>query len=117
MFKRMLSGSLAAVAVSAVMLAGALPVSAKPPADAGRKDPSQIVSDAGASNLGVCSSFLGRRQLRDDVNRIINSGAIPGIENPGQLYKIRAKERPQGATPQQECLPRQLDGTIPPATG
>ena len=101
MLRRIILVLWVAALMVAMVVASTFPAFAKPP-----RDPSQIVSDAGGSNLGVCSSFLGRQQLRDDVNRIINSGAIPEIDNPGELFEIRAKEHPQGSTPEQECQQR-----------
>ncbi len=34
-------------------------------------DPGTTVYEAGGSNMGECSAFLGTQQVRDDVNRII----------------------------------------------
>ena len=66
----------------------------------------QAVSAAPHSNMGLCSAYLGQMQVRDDVNRIINDiGVLYGIDNPGELYKIRAQQRELG-TPEEECQQR-----------
>ncbi len=75
-----------AALMTTMVMASAFPAFAEPPSD-----PSQKVLENGASNLGVCSSFLGRQRTEDgknvraDVNKTINSGAIPGVDNPGEL--------------------------------
>jgi hypothetical protein len=72
---------------------------------AGGADPATTVWEAGGSNMGECSAYLGERRVRDDVNRLIKDGAIPGVENPGQVYKVRAQQE-ESKPPEQECLRR-----------
>ncbi len=72
-------------------------------------DPGTTVYEAGGSNMGECSAYLGTRQVRDDVNRLILAGAIPGIENPGQIYSVRARQD-ESLPPEQECLQRTVGG-------
>ena len=71
-------------------------------------DPATTVYEAGGGNLGECSAFLGTRQIRDDVNQIIRLyGDQLGIDNPGQIYHVRAQQE-VNLPPEQECLPRNL---------
>lgn len=59
-----------------------------------------------ASNLGVCSSYLGQLQVRDDVNHAIQeNGQAYGLDSPGELYRVRAHQHVNG-TPEQECVQR-----------
>ena len=94
----------AAVALAALFAVTAGPAfgapNAPPPAD-----PGTTVYEAGGSNMGECSAYLGTRQVRDDVNRLILAGAIPGVENPGQVYSVRAQQE-ESKPPEQECLRR-----------
>ncbi len=78
----------AVAALMAAMMASAFPVLAEPPLH--------------ASNMGVCSSFLGQQQVRDDVNHLVKA---KGYENPGEIYKVRARQH-ENLPPEQECLPR-----------
>ncbi len=56
--------------------------------------------------MGICSSYLGGQQVRDDVNRaIVQYGDMFGIASPGELYRVRAQQRENG-TPEQECQQR-----------
>jgi hypothetical protein len=55
--------------------------------------------------MGECSAYLGTMGVRDDVNRLILAGAIPGVENPGQVYSVRAQQE-ESKPPEQECLRR-----------
>ena len=61
-----------------------------------------------ASNMGVCSSFLGQQKTKDndnvraEVNHLVKD---IGIENPGELYKVRAQQH-NNRPPEEECLPR-----------
>jgi len=74
------------------------------------------------SNLGLCSPFLAGLpaptdpvtgealggNARSGVNLlIIRYGELQpdGLANPGELYKVRAREHPS-APAEQECLPR-----------
>ena len=94
----------AAVVCSALLTVTAGPAfgAANPP------DPATTVYEAGGSNLGECSAFLGTRQLRDDVNQIIRLyGDELGIDNPGQIYHVRAQQE-ENKPPEQECQPRNL---------
>jgi hypothetical protein len=62
----------------------------------------------GRSNMGLCSSYLGQLQVRDDVNAIIRQfGDQLGIGSPGELYRVRAKQHVNGPA-EQECSPRRL---------
>ena len=90
---------LAVVACSALLAVTAGPALGAP------ADPATTVWEAGGSNMGECSAYLGTRQVRDDVNRLIKDGAIPGVENPGQVYKVRAQQE-ESKPPEQECLRR-----------
>ena len=65
-------------------------------------------SNDGRSNMGLCSSYLGHLQVRDDVNALIRDfGGVLGISSPGELYSVRAKQHENGPA-EQECSPRQL---------
>jgi hypothetical protein len=70
-------------------------------------DPGQRPYEAGASNMGMCSAFLASLGVRDDVNRLIqeNPGLFDGAEHPGDLYRVRAKQR-LNLPPPLECLAR-----------
>ncbi len=92
---------LAAAACSALLAVTAGPAFGA----AGGADPATTVWEAGGSNMGECSAYLGERQVRDDVNRLIKDGAIPGVENPGQVYSVRAQQE-ESKPPEQECLRR-----------
>ena len=62
----------------------------------------------GRSNMGLCSSYLGQLQVRDDVNAIIREfGSQFGIASPGALYRVRAHQHENGPA-EQECSPRRL---------
>lgn len=89
-----------AAGVAALGLAGV--AGAEPPA------PGERPTEAGASNMGICSSYLGQTGHRAAVNHLIlEFGPVLGVESPGELYRQRAKERNEG-TPEEECLPRQF---------
>ena len=90
---------LAAAACSALLAVSGGPAFGAP------ADPATTVWEAGGSNMGECSAFLGTMGVRDDVNRLIKDGAIPGVENPGQVYSVRAQQE-ESKPPQQECLRR-----------
>lgn len=91
--------ALAAGAVSTAMLAGTVPAFAQ-------TDASTRVWQVGGSNMGECSSYLGKMQVRDDVNQIIRQyGDVLGIDNPGQIFHVRAQQ-PESLPPAQECLQR-----------
>jgi hypothetical protein len=95
----------AAVACSALLALSAAPAFGAP---ASPPDPATTVYEAGGGNLGECSAFLGTLQLRDDVNRIIRlHGDQLGIENPGQIYHVRAQQE-VNLPPAQECLQRNV---------
>jgi hypothetical protein len=71
-------------------------------------DPATQVWEAGGSNMGECSSFLGGMQVRDDVNHIIkDNGDVLGISSPGELFRVRARQQ-ENLPPAQECLQRHL---------
>ena len=96
--------------ISAAVVCSALLAVAASPAfgAADSPDPATTVYEAGGSNLGECSAFLGTLQLRDDVNRIIRlNGDQLGIDNPGQIYHVRAQQE-VNLPPAQECLQRNL---------
>jgi hypothetical protein len=62
-----------------------------------------------ASNMGLCSSYLGQMQVRDDVNQTIKDfGDVLGLDSPGALYSVRAHQHVNG-TPQEECQRRPQD--------
>ena len=94
-----ISASVACSALLALSAAPAFGASASPP------DPATTVWEAGGSNMGECSAYLGTMGVRDDVNRLILAGAIPGVENPGQVYSVRAQQE-ESKPPEQECLRR-----------
>jgi hypothetical protein len=65
----------------------------------------------GPSNMGVCSPYLaslpapsGTGNVRSLVNHLVLSGAF-GVDTPGQLYRVRAKQH-VNAAPEIECAPR-----------
>jgi len=71
-------------------------------------DPATTVWQAEGSNMGICSAFLGGMQVRDDVNLLIREyGGFLGIDSPGELYRVRARQA-ESKAPAQECLQRQL---------
>lgn len=84
-----------------VMLAFAPAASADPSA------PGQQPYEAGASNMGMCSAFLAALGVRDDINHLIqdNPGLFDGAQSPGELYRVRAKQR-ENLPPPLECLKR-----------
>ena len=62
-----------------------------------------------ASNMGLCSSYLGQMQVRDDVNHTIkNFGDVLGLDSPGALFSVRAHQHVNG-TPEDECQRRPQD--------
>lgn len=62
-----------------------------------------------ASNMGICSSYLGQMQVRDDVNQTIKTyGDVLGLNSPGELFSVRAHQHVNG-TPEQECQKREQD--------
>jgi hypothetical protein len=76
-------------------------------------DPSETPASGRASNMGVCSPFLGQLGVRPMVNQLVRDlGAfLPDgpYANTGELYRIRAKEKPT-ASAADECLPRDEAG-------
>lgn len=71
-------------------------------------DPATTVWQAEGSNMGICSSFLGGMQVRADVNLLIKEyGGFLGIDSPGELYRVRARQT-ESKAPAEECLQRQL---------
>ena len=74
---------------------------------AAKPQPGTVVFEAGGSNMGMCSAYLGATLgVRDDVNQQIRLfGDALGISSPGELYKIRARQ-PVVLPPELECLPR-----------
>lgn len=90
-----------AAPVALAALGGAAPASAA-------TDPGTQVWSVGGSNMGECSAYLGRMQVRDDVNGIIRQyGDVLNIDNPGQIFHVRAQQ-PESLPPAQECLQRSL---------
>lgn len=71
-------------------------------------DPSATALEAGASNMGVCSSYLGRAQVRDDVNALLPEFGYLGEQNRGGVYSNRAKLHgsENATTPEAECRQR-----------
>lgn len=95
-------------ALRALFAAGAVAVAlgASPIPAFAHADPSTTVWQAGGSNMGECSAYLGGMQVRDDVNQIIRQhGDVLGIQNPGELFRVRAQQ-PVSLPPAQECLQR-----------
>jgi hypothetical protein len=78
-------------------------------ADSADPDPGTTVYNAGGSNLGECSAYLGATlKARDDVNQIIRLyGDQLGIANPGQIYHVRAQQE-ENEPPAEECPPRNI---------
>src|SRR3712207_8460894 len=72
------------------------------------QQPGTVVFEAGGSNMGMCSAYLGATLgVRDDVNQQIRLfGDALGISSPGELYRVRARQ-PVTLPPELECLPRQ----------
>jgi hypothetical protein len=67
-------------------------------------DPGTQVWQAGGSNMGECSAYLGGMQVRDDVNALIRQyGDLLGVSSPGELYRVRAQQQ-VNLPPAQECL-------------
>src|SRR5689334_4805202 len=102
MFSGRVVGAVATVVVA--LVAGGAGASAAPP--------------SGASNMGVCSSYLaqldvpGAGNIRASVNHVIKdfgSFLDPPLSSPGDLYSVRAHQHVNG-DPVQECTPRQLPG-------
>lgn len=80
------------------------------PASAAGRDAATTVWQVGGSNMGECSAYLGGMQVRDDVNQIIRQyGDFLGIDNPGQIFHVRAQQA-VSLPPAQECLKRTLPG-------
>ena len=93
----------AAGVVALGMAAGATPAFAQ-------SDPGTRVWEVGGSNMGECSAYLGGMGVRDDVNRIIRQfGDVLHIDNPGQIFHVRAQQA-VSLPPAQECLKRTLPG-------
>ena len=56
-------------------------------------------------NMGYCARYLGGGGLgvRDDINKLLTTnGELFGYQNPGELYRVRAR-----STEDRQCLPRQ----------
>ena len=72
-------------------------------------NPSDTPASGRASNMGICSPFLGQMGVRAEVNELLREFGpfLPDgpYESPGELYRIRAQEKPTG-TPAEECLAR-----------
>jgi hypothetical protein len=100
--RKLLAGSACAVAMTMVSFT---PVAAN--------DPSQTPASGKASNMGVCSPFLGQLGVRPMVNSLVREMGqfLPDgpYANVGELYRIRAKEKPT-ASAAEECLPRREGG-------
>ena len=87
--RRIVSVLWVATLVVAMVTASAFPAFAQPP-----RDPSDLLRENDASNLGICSVELGRQGVRDDVARTLaQQGDAFGLENLGELYSARAQER------------------------
>lgn len=72
-------------------------------------DPSDTPASGRASNMGVCSPFLGQLGVRPAVNELVRDLGpfLPDgpYDSAGELYRIRAREKPTGS-PEEECLAR-----------
>lgn len=71
--------------------------------------PGDTPASGKASNMGLCSPFLGQLGIRPSVNALVRELGpfLPDgpFANVGELYRIRAKEKPT-ASAAEECLPR-----------
>jgi len=77
-------------------------------ADSADPDPGTTVYNAGGSNLGECSAYLGATLKTRDVNQIIRLYSDQlGIANPGQIYHVRAQQE-ENEPPAEECPPRNI---------
>lgn len=71
--------------------------------------PSDTPASGRASNLGVCSPYLGQLGVRPEVNELVRELGpfLPDgpYDSVGELYRLRAKDKPTG-TAEEECLAR-----------
>ena len=110
------------VAVQSLRLAASLPLLMAAVGVAGPAHAAPSAPPGTPSNMGLCSPFLAALpspvdpitgetlggNARSGVNQlIIRYGELQpdALSNPGELYKIRAREHPT-APAEQECLPR-----------
>ena len=72
-------------------------------------DPTDTPAVERVSNMGLCSSFLGQLGARAEVNHLVQEIGpfLPDgpYNNPGELYRIRARQHPN-APAATECLQR-----------
>lgn len=86
------------------LLAIALPGAAR------TDDPGATPWEAGASNMGLCSAFLGQTDgmfepnARAEVNHLLKAFGF-GYRNNGELYSLRAKQK-ENQHPALECVRR-----------
>lgn len=95
-----------------LLVAAAFSVALAPPAAAAGPAAGYRPWEAGASNMGMCSAYLGQLpghvgpNARSDVNHLIKAlGPVLGLSSPGDLYRVRAKQHVNEA-PELECLRR-----------
>lgn len=80
------------------------------PAMARNDDPGGNPWEAGASNMGLCSAFLGQTDgtfepnARAEVNHLVKELGF-GYRNNGELYSLRAKQK-ENMHPAFECVRR-----------
>ena len=90
-----------AACLTASVMVSVGPVGAGPPDDS--------PASGHRSNMGLCSPFLGRAGVRPMVNELVRQfGAfLPDgpYDNVGELYRIRAKQKPT-APAVEECTAR-----------
>ena len=71
--------------------------------------PDETPAQGRASNLGVCSPFLGQLGVRPMINHTIRDFGhlLPDgpYDNVGELYRERARQKPTTSAAE-ECLPR-----------
>ncbi len=97
---RRLLGGVAVVGVALSVSAGSV---------AAGGGPSDTPASGQASNLGVCSPYLGQLGVRPQVNELVRELGpfLPDgpYDSVGELYRQRAKDKPTGSAPE-ECLAR-----------
>jgi hypothetical protein len=94
--------------LAAGVVCGVLALSGATAADAAT-NPGETPARGKASNMGLCSAFLGQVGARADVNELLREFGpfLPDgpFDSPGELYRIRAQEHPN-ADAEDECLQR-----------
>ena len=94
----------------AAVVATVLVVSLALPATARNDDPGGRPWEAGASNMGLCSAYLGQTDgifepnARAEVNHLLKEFGF-GYKNNGELYSVRAQQK-ENQHPTLECVRR-----------